>query len=147
MLMLQVIKGPDRGRVYPLPEGEPQLIGRSTEALPMEDTAVSRRHAELTPDDGTWYVRDLDSANGTMVNGEPLTGRRKLSPGDELACGETVFRLIDSNRDIGGPIGSLEQERLASRGPDGRHDQSRDQEHPAGAAWCCGCHRACDLAG
>ena len=43
MLLLQVIEGPDRGRVLPLPEGEPQLIGRSSEALPSTDTSISRR--------------------------------------------------------------------------------------------------------
>ena len=48
--MLQVIEGPDQGRVFPLPVGEPQLIGRSTEAFPLVDMSISRRHAELTPD-------------------------------------------------------------------------------------------------
>ncbi|MBM44578.1 MAG: hypothetical protein CMJ36_06170 [Phycisphaerae bacterium] len=116
MLMLQVIEGPDRGRVFPLPVDEPQLIGRSTEALPSNDTSISRRHAELTPDEGTWHVRDLDSSNGTYLNDERISGRVSISTGDELRCGSSVYRFIDASRDIGGPVGSLEQERLASVG-------------------------------
>ena len=116
MLLLQVIDGPDQGRVLPLPEEEPQLIGRSSEALPSTDTSISRRHAELTPDAGIWFVRDLDSANGTFVNGGLISDRTALQPGDEVRCGGSTFRLIDAHRDVGGPIGPLEQERLASVG-------------------------------
>ena len=91
MLSLHVIQGPDRGKTFTLPPNEPQLIGRSSEALPISDTTVSRRHAELTPDDGTWWLRDLDSANGTFLNGKPLEGPVRLSPGDQLRCGSTLF--------------------------------------------------------
>ncbi len=79
---------------FELPSHEPQLIGRSSEALPITDSTVSRRHAELTPDDGSWYLRDLDSANGTFVNGQRITieaGRVRLAPGDQVRCGSTLF--------------------------------------------------------
>ena len=52
MLVLEVIEGPDLGGVFPLPPSEPQLIGRSSEALLLGDPTISRRHAELTPDGG-----------------------------------------------------------------------------------------------
>lgn len=96
MLTLVVIQGPDKGRRFELPGNVPQLIGRSSEALPISDTTVSRRHAELTPDKGMWWIRDLDSHNGTIVNGAAITERRRLEPGDEIRVGETVFR-------VGGP--------------------------------------------
>lgn len=91
MLILAVLQGPDKGRKFELPENEPQLIGRSSEALPMADTAVSRRHAELTPDDGTWFIRDLDSQNGTYVNGTRISDRTRLRPGDQIRVGQTLF--------------------------------------------------------
>lgn len=91
MLILHVIQGPDRGKKYELPPHEPQLIGRSTEALPITDSTVSRRHAELTPDDGRWFLRDLDSSNGTFVNGKRIAGRVELSPGDQIRCGSTLL--------------------------------------------------------
>src|SRR5688500_14035383 len=68
MLIRTVLQGPDKGRKFELPDHEPQLIGRSSEALPLTDNTVSRRHAELTPDDGVWWIRDLHSQNGTYVN-------------------------------------------------------------------------------
>jgi hypothetical protein len=48
MLSLVVVRGPDRGKAFALPEREPQLVGRSTEALDVTDHSISRRHAELT---------------------------------------------------------------------------------------------------
>lgn len=91
MLVLSVIDGPDRGRVFQLPDGQPQLIGRSSEALPLTDDTVSRRHAELTPDGPRWYVRDLHSQNGTFVNGVKLTGRHTLEAGDQIRVGSTLL--------------------------------------------------------
>lgn len=91
MLVLTVIQGPDKGRKYELPDHEPQLIGRSSEALPLSDTTVSRRHAELTPDDGVWYIRDLESQNGTYVNGVKIAERLRLRPGDQIRTGSTLF--------------------------------------------------------
>jgi len=91
VLILSVIQGPDKGRRYELPEHEPQLLGRSSEALPISDNAISRRHAELTPDEGLWYIRDLQSQNGTYVNGVRLADRQRLRPGDQIRVGQSLF--------------------------------------------------------
>jgi len=97
---LSVISGPEEGRVIDLPRGEPQLIGRSSEALPITDNTVSRRHAELTPDGDVWYVRDLASNNGTYVNGVAITDRIRLEPGDEISVGMTrmLFAVSEGER-------------------------------------------------
>src|SRR5690349_7895403 len=61
------------------------LIGRAPN-LPiiLDHDTVSRRHAELFCDPfGRWWIRDLESTNGTTVNGERVT-ERVLSPGDRL---------------------------------------------------------------
>jgi len=92
MLILKVIEGPDKGKRFELPEWEPQLIGRSSEALRTTDETCSRRHAELTPDNGDWFIRDLGSANGTYVNGRRInTERVRLRLGDQIRAGSTVF--------------------------------------------------------
>jgi pSer/pThr/pTyr-binding forkhead associated (FHA) protein/two-component sensor histidine kinase len=88
---LLVIAGPDAGARHALPDGEPQLIGRSTEALGSRDPTVSRRHAELTPSDGRWWIADLASTHGTLVNGERIGGRVPLREGDRIRCGQTEF--------------------------------------------------------
>lgn len=92
MLVIKIIDGPDKGKRFDVPDWEPQLIGRSSEALKISDQTCSRRHAELTPDDGEWYVRDLGSANGTYVNGRRIGSNRvKLRLGDLIRAGSTVF--------------------------------------------------------
>jgi len=103
MLVLTIIQGPDKGRIFELPDDEPQLLGRSSEALPLTDSTVSRRHAEMTPDGGQWFVRDLGSQNGTWVNGVRIDGRIKLKPGDQVRTGAT---LLIFGRGIGAPTHS-----------------------------------------
>ncbi len=91
MLILTVIQGPDKGKVFELPANEPQLLGRSSEALPLSDNTTSRRHAELTPAGGEWWIQDLNSRNGTYVNGLTIDTRTKLNPGDQIRVGSTLF--------------------------------------------------------
>ncbi|MBX9737869.1 MAG: FHA domain-containing protein [Phycisphaerales bacterium] len=91
MLILTVIQGPDKGRTFELPANEPQLVGRSSEALQLIDTTISRRHAELTPDAGEWFIRDLGSQNGTFVNAQRIHDRLKLRPGDQIRTGSTLL--------------------------------------------------------
>lgn len=57
----------------------------------VQDPQASRRHAELLFRDGTVVVRDLHSANGTMVNGEPVRGDRPLRDGDTITIGEVSY--------------------------------------------------------
>ena len=94
MLALIVTRGPDRGRAFTLPEREPQLVGRSSEALHLTDGTVSRRHAELTPDDGRWTLRDLGSRHGTRVNGVRIAGAVEVRAGDRIAVGDTELLAI-----------------------------------------------------
>lgn len=109
MLVLEVIRGVDHGRIFPLPPGEPQLLGRSSEALPLTDRSVSRRHAELTPDGDDWWLRDLKSANGIWVNDRRVEDRVMLREGDEISCGQTVLRFTQAERLISGPVARAEQ--------------------------------------
>lgn len=91
MLVLSIIQGQSKGKKFELPDHEPQLIGRSSEAIQFDDNAISRRHAELTPDDGLWYIRDLDSQNGTYVNGTRIRERTRLRAGDQIRVGQTLL--------------------------------------------------------
>jgi signal transduction histidine kinase len=86
---------------HALPDGEPQLLGRSTEAIGSGDSTVSRRHAELTPSDGAWWITDLKSTHGTLVNGQRLAARTALRDGDQIRCGQTIYAFHGP----GGPAG------------------------------------------
>jgi hypothetical protein len=73
-------------------------VGRSAEStVPLNDTNVSRRHAEIRSRgegaDLTWILVDLGSTNGTMLNGVKITGEQKLKNGDSLMFGSTPARF------------------------------------------------------
>jgi two-component system NtrC family sensor kinase len=91
VLILNVLQGPDKGRRFELPDTEPQIIGRSSEALPLTDMTISRRHAELTPDEGKWLINDQKSANGTYVNGVRIEKPTLLRSGDQIRVGSTLM--------------------------------------------------------
>ena len=66
------------------------VLGRSRECdIQIEDSNVSRRHAELRQEGTAYWIVDLDSTNGIEVNGRSVT-RAKLEPGDTFTVGETV---------------------------------------------------------
>jgi pSer/pThr/pTyr-binding forkhead associated (FHA) protein len=54
-----------------------------------EDSYASRFHAWITCEDGHYFIEDLGSTNGTLVNGEPLIRRRPLVHGDHIRVGRT----------------------------------------------------------
>jgi pSer/pThr/pTyr-binding forkhead associated (FHA) protein len=73
---------------------EPKLmIGRHHACdVVLAGPTVSRLHARLVFRDGKWIVQDLQSTNGTAVNGTRI-GRCELRPGDHLALGEEHLRI------------------------------------------------------
>lgn len=69
-------------------------IGRGEEnGLVLQDGFVSNRHARVLASGDGWWVEDLGSRNGTLVNGRRIRGRRRLSSGDQLTVGCTSFRF------------------------------------------------------
>ena len=79
---------------WPLAERGRWVIGRGSEAdfVLAEDDAVSRAHAEIAVRAGLCLIRDLDSCNGTLLNGRPVR-RARLRRGDVLLLGETEVRV------------------------------------------------------
>lgn len=61
---------------------------------------VSTHHCELILENGFWLVQDLNSRNGTKVNGNRIT-RKRLKPGDLLAFARHDFRLSYSPEELG----------------------------------------------
>ena len=83
------------GQTFQLPS--PATLGRApgnTLSVPVETVSLS--HLRLVYRNGSWWVEDLGSTNGTFVNGARLTTVTRLAPGDVLGCGPQVrFRLHD----------------------------------------------------
>jgi pSer/pThr/pTyr-binding forkhead associated (FHA) protein len=71
----------------------------------LDDPSVSRRHARLALDGGVLVVEDLNSLNGTLVDGEELEpfAPRRLGPGQLLTLGAVEFRLETLGDDEGEP--------------------------------------------
>lgn len=64
------------------------VIGRSSDAdLVLSSTDVSRRHAEIVPDEGNWILVDLGSTNGVRVNARPIGVPTQLTDGDVIEIG------------------------------------------------------------
>lgn len=84
-------------------------IGRLDDnALQIEDPSVSSRHAQLTlQPDGNYQLRDLNSTNGTRVNGNGVT-EAQLHPGDRLRFGkvETVYLSDVPGENVPAPTGA-----------------------------------------
>ena len=96
-----VISGPSKGTVVRL-KGEQLSVGRdSTNHLCLRDRAVSRRHFNISKTDVAYHLVDLDSHNGTFVNGIPVR-RKLLSHGDTVRVGrcELVFLITEDEEQV-----------------------------------------------
>jgi hypothetical protein len=93
--------GDDLGNLFPL--GHRSEVGRLPEHdVPVPDMAASRDHAviEYSPSVRRHVVADLDSRNGTFLNGAQVIRPHPLQPGDRIQIGSTIFRYV-----AGGGIG------------------------------------------
>jgi len=69
-------------------------IGRGDRcAIRLQDTYVSQVHARLYPKDGAWYVEDLGSTNGTLLNDHRVQQPVEVHAGDVVKVGKTVLEL------------------------------------------------------
>jgi len=76
--------------------GERTVVGRDPEAeIAIEDEAVSWNHLEIERRGGVLMATDLDSSNGTTLNGEPLDRPRRLRDGDVLLVGGHRLEVSD----------------------------------------------------
>jgi pSer/pThr/pTyr-binding forkhead associated (FHA) protein len=93
--------GPTTVVVHP-PDAKPRsvklatsmTIGRGPECeLLIDDTYASSQHARLFGKNGSWYVEDLGSTNGTFVNDQKLAAPAMVQQGDRIRVGTTMLEL------------------------------------------------------
>ncbi len=95
---LRVVAGPERGRVFPL--RRENTIGRSAEndiSLPVE--TVSARHAKIRFRKGSWWLEDLGSRNGTLLNQSAVEQPAALSTGDRIDVGQVQLVFESGSTD------------------------------------------------
>jgi pSer/pThr/pTyr-binding forkhead associated (FHA) protein len=117
--------GPDSGKVYEVAQAA--ILGRlDTNDIPVKDGKASREHAKIYKQGEQFAIVDLNSSNGTFVNGEKIT-KRILKNGDEIAIGTVrlVFELPEPE----------EKKAPARKGLDDAFDTAKkDGGRPAAAA-------------
>ena len=88
----------DNGRQLVFPLSPVTSIGRaSTNSIVLEDDYVSNEHALLLLRGQQWWLEDLDSRNGTLLNGVPLTEATVVGPGDVIVIGTMQLRVEPSD--------------------------------------------------
>lgn len=126
-ITLRILDGADRGRVY---EGlpTPVTIGREEgNSIQLNDERISRFHVKIQEDHDKIVLTDLESTNGTKVNGEDIQ-LRILRYGDMIAMGRSVL-LFGSREQITQRIGQLRGGRV-----DGEGDQAESRMLPSDSA-------------
>jgi Nif-specific regulatory protein len=93
------MRGPLKGSTIALPEGTYSIGRQAANSLYLEDHGVSRQHCVFTRSGNRCELKDLDSRNGTFVNGEPIT-LRKLDPGDEVRIGGSMFVYLSGSKEL-----------------------------------------------
>ena len=92
MAKLTILAGPARDWLYNL--GQEDILGRSSEnSIPLKDTKSSRRNTRIYCQDNEYFVEDMGSRNGTLVNGKKLQGKHKLVENDQVRVGETSLQF------------------------------------------------------
>ena len=93
-LKLRIVGGKHAGQEIAV-QGEKFLIGRGEDChLRPSSDSVSRRHCEIRIDGQATWITDLNSSNGTLVNGARISGDYKLNPGDQLRIGPLRFDVV-----------------------------------------------------
>jgi len=98
-ISLAYLSGPEASRVKLL-ESSRTTIGREEGDVITKDPETSRRHAALDiHTDGTVWLTDLGSTNGTFVDGIQIFGMIQLVDRQEFTCGKSTFMLLIRKED------------------------------------------------
>lgn len=96
---LTVIKGFNKGEVFPLEEDE-VIIGRGEEnGIVLNIAEISRTHSVLTRGEEGYIIKDLDSTNGTYVDKKKIGEKYLLKPGDTIMLGDAIYLNYQADAD------------------------------------------------
>lgn len=122
-ITLRVISGADRGKVF-CELATPITIGREEGNLvQLNDERISRYHVKIQEDDGRLVVTDLDSTNGTRINGH-VCNLKILRYGDTISVGRSVL-LVGSKEQV---ADWFAEDATSSAGDKGKGSHAREDE-------------------
>jgi transcriptional regulator with GAF, ATPase, and Fis domain len=96
---LVAMRGPIKGSTIALPEGAYSVGRHGGSSLQLEDHGVSRQHCVFTRSGDDCELKDLDSRNGTFVNGAPIKSQ-KLDSGDEIRIGGSLLVYLTGSHEV-----------------------------------------------
>src|SRR6478735_7209736 len=110
MPVLTLQNGERAGAAFPF--DRPVVLGRGRRAdIVVDDPSASRRHAQIELHGREWQLNDLDSANGTHLNGRPISRPTTIRPGDLIGIGGLTFRYEpDGKKDTPDTVFFVEEE-------------------------------------
>ena len=94
---LGVVAGVHRGKTFRIDNSEVS-IGRAIENdVQFPDRSVSRQHCRIVRKERSWWIEDMESTNGTLIDGEPIEVRQELRHGNMIVTGfsKFVFQMED----------------------------------------------------
>lgn len=111
---LRFLSGRFEGAVVPLEPGRPTVIGRQPgNDLVVADDLVSRQHARLSFEGDVLYVEDLDSTNGTYLNGVRIK-RASANVGDRVLLGGSILKIVPRQGAVPPVVGLDSSDELAA---------------------------------
>ncbi|WP_432797848.1 FHA domain-containing protein [Poriferisphaera sp. WC338] len=99
MISLKLVNGPQAGRSFSFSGDRPFAVGRQSHDLLLPDMLSSRQHAQLAFQNNLWLLTDLDSSNGTYLNGARITTFTEIHVGDTIRIGATEIHVETLNND------------------------------------------------
>ncbi len=100
---LEVLRGDGVGTKYTL-KFKTRLGRESDNDIVLADPRASRYHCQVSFGDGEWMLTDLGSANGTLLNGMPVSVPQTLSHGSQITIGNTILAFVDPMDEAEKPI-------------------------------------------
>ncbi|HAH49138.1 MAG TPA: hypothetical protein DCM07_30730, partial [Planctomycetaceae bacterium] len=119
----------ERGKVYRLVDRQVTTIGRApTNRIVLDDEVCSRNHCEIFYSDSAWYIRDLGSRNGTLVQGIAISQDYELQEGDVVEIGDSqAIFTFDVSRFSSRPTSDGSSAELESATMGAGHQSSWDE--------------------
>lgn len=134
-MQLVVQSGAEPGRIYDLAGARKVMVGRqSGNDVVVPDEQVSRKHAEIEERNGVLVVTDLNSSNGTYVNGTRIGSPQNLKPGDTVQVGTTVLKVMGAASPTSAQSAGYDQsygpatQKISGLGASAAADYAQDKE-------------------
>jgi len=129
--LFKVMSGPAIGMEVPLEEGSSYTIGsdKAHNDIPIQDVSVSRQHSKITlSEEGTLSIEDLDSRNGTSIDGILIKEKSSFDSNHPISIGTTTFLVIDKEAKLSTLVTTLPTKQMTTAAKKGKHGKQHKDD-------------------